>query len=111
MWIKKQQFELDMKQMTGSKLEKRVWQGYILLPCLYNLYTDYIKWNGRLDESQAGIKISRRNINNLRYTNDSILMAEREEQLKSLLMKVKEEREQTDRKQPNSVKQLSFNKK
>ena len=66
--------------------------------------------NARLDESQARIKIARRNVNNLRYT-DTILMAEIEEQLKSLLMSVKEESEKADRKQQNSVKQLSFNKK
>ena len=81
-----------------------------MLPCLFNLYAGYIKWNARLDESQARIKIARRNVNNLRYT-DTILMAEIEEQLKSLLMSVKEESEKADRKQQNSVKQLSFNKK
>ena len=68
-------------------------------------------WNDRLDESQARIKIARRNVNNLRYTDDTILMAEIEEQLKSLLMSVKEESEKADKKQQNSVKQLSFNKK
>ena len=62
-------------------------------PCLLNFYVEYIMWNARLDESQAGIKIARRNINNLRYTHDSILMAESEEERKSLLMKVKEESE------------------
>jgi hypothetical protein len=61
-----------------------------LLPCLFNLYTEYIIRNARLDESQAGIKIARRNINNLRYADDTTLMAESEEELKSLLMKVKE---------------------
>ena len=60
-------------------------------PCLFNLYTEYIIQNARLDEAQAGIKIARRNINNLRYTDDTTLMAEIEEKLKSLLMKVKEE--------------------
>ena len=59
--------------------------------CLFNLYTEYIKQNARLDEAQGGIKIAGRNINNLRYTDDTTLMAEREEELKSLLMKVKEE--------------------
>ena len=82
-----------------------------MLPCLFNLYAGYIKWNARLDESQARIKIARRYVNNLRYTDDTILMAEIEEQLKSLLMSVKEESEKADKKQQNSVKQLSFNKK
>ena len=62
-------------------------------PCLFNLYAEYIVRNTRLDEAQAGIKIARRNINNLRYANDTTLMAESEEELKSLLMKVKKERE------------------
>ena len=72
---------------------KGVCQGCILSPCLFNLYTEYIKRNARLDETQAGIKISGRNINNLRYADDTTLMAESEEELKSLLMKVKEESE------------------
>ena len=62
-------------------------------PCLFNLYADYIRRNAGLDEAHAGIKIARRNINNLRYANDTTLMAESEEELKSLLMKVKEESE------------------
>ena len=62
-------------------------------PCLFNLYEEYLKRNAVLDEAQAGIKIARRNINNLRYAGDTTLMAESEEELKSLLMKVKEERE------------------
>ena len=63
-------------------------------PCLFNFYAEYIMWNGEaLDEAQAGIKIARRNINNLRYADDTTLMAECEEELKSLLMKVKEESE------------------
>ena len=71
-----------------------IWyQGYILLPCLFNLHTEYIKQNAGLDEAQAGIKIAGRNINNLRYADDTTLMAESEEELKSLLMKVKEESE------------------
>ena len=69
---------------------KGVCQGCILSPCLFNLYTEYIKRNARLDETQAGIKTARRNINNLRYADDTTLMAESEEELKSLLMKVKE---------------------
>ena len=66
-------------------------QGCILLPCLFNLYAEYIMRNAGLEEAQAGIKISGRNINNLRYADDTTLMAESEEELKSLLMKVKEE--------------------
>ena len=70
-----------------------VHQGCILSPCLFNLYAEYIMQNARLDEAQAGIKISRRNINNLRYADDTTLIAESEEELKSLLMKVKEDSE------------------
>jgi len=66
-------------------------QGCILSPCLFNLYTEYIMRNAGLGETQAGIKIARRNINNLRYVDDITLMAESEEELKSLLVKVKEE--------------------
>ena len=62
-------------------------------PCLFNLHAEYIIWNAQMDEVQAGIKIAGRNINNLRYADDTILMAESEEELKSLLMKVKEESE------------------
>ena len=65
----------------------------MLSPCLFNLYAEYVKRNARLDEVQAGIKIARRNINNLRYADDTTLMAESKEELKSLLMKVKEESE------------------
>ena len=65
----------------------------MLSPCLFNLYAEYIMRNAELEEAQAGIKITRRNINNLRYSDDTTLMAEREEELKSLLMKVKEESE------------------
>ena len=72
---------------------KGVCQGYILSPCLFNLYAEYIMRNAGLEEAQAGIKIAGRNINNLRYTDDTTLMAESEEELKSLLMKVKEESE------------------
>ena len=79
--------------MDWFKIEKGVRQGCILSHCLFNLYAGYIMWNTRLDESQAGIKISKRYINSLRYTDDTTLMAEREDELKSLLMKVKEESE------------------
>ena len=74
------------------QIGKGVHQGCILSPCLFNLYAEYITWNSRLDEAQAGIKIAGRNINNIRYADDTTLMAESEE-LKSLLMKVKEESE------------------
>ena len=77
-----------------SKIENGVCQGYILSPFLFNLYVEYIMWNARLVETQAGIKIGGRNINNLRYADDTTLKAESEEELKSLLMKVKEESEQ-----------------
>ena len=91
---KKQQLEPDMEQWTGSKLGKKgICQGCILSPCLFNLYAEYIMQNARLEEAQAGIKIAGRNVNNLRYADDTALMAESEEELKSLLMKVKEERE------------------
>ena len=72
---------------------KGVRQGCILSPCLFNFYAEYIMRNAGLDEVQAGIKIARRNINNLRYADNTTLMAESEEELKSLLMKVKEESE------------------
>ena len=65
--------------------------GYILLPCLFNLYAEYIMQNAGLNGAQAGIKITGRNVSNLRYADDTTLMAEREEELKSLLTKVKEE--------------------
>ena len=74
---------------------KGVCQGYILSPC-FNLYAEYIIQNARLDEAQAGIKIAGRNINHLRYADDTTLMAESEEELKSLLMKVKMESEKVD---------------
>ena len=74
------------------QIGKEVCQGYILSPCLFNLYAEYM-WNAGLDEAQAGVKIAGRNINNLRYSDDTTLMVESEEELKSLLMKVKEESE------------------
>ena len=76
-----------------SQIGKRVCYGCILSPCLFNLYAEYIMGNAGLDEAQARIKIARRNINNLRYADDTTLVAETEEELKSLLMKVKEESE------------------
>ena len=75
------------------QIGKGVLQSCILSPCLFNLYAEYIMWNARLDEAKAGLKISRRNINNLRYADDTTLMAESEEELKSFLMKVKVESE------------------
>ena len=74
------------------QIEKGVPQGCILSPCLFNLYSEYIMRNAGLEEAQAEIKIARRNINNLRYADDTTLMAESEEELKSFLMRVKEER-------------------
>ena len=75
------------------QIGKGVRQSCILSPCLFNFYAEYIMWNARLDEAQTGIKITWRNINNLRHADDTTLMAEIEEELKSLLMKVKEESE------------------
>ena len=77
--------------MDWFQIGKGVHQGYILSPCLFNLYADYIMQMAKLDEAQAGIKISGENINNLRYVDDTTLMAENKEELKSLLLKVKEE--------------------
>ena len=88
--VKKQQLELHMEQ-HWFQIGKGVRQGCILSPCLFNFYAEYIMRNAGLDEAQAGIKIAGRNINNLRYTDDTTLMAESEEELKNLLMKVKEE--------------------
>ena len=79
--------------MDFFQIGKGVCQGYILSPCLFNLCAEYIMRNAGLEEAQAGIKIAMRNINNLRYADDTTLMAESEEELKSLLMKVKEESE------------------
>ena len=75
------------------KIGKGVHKGYILSACLFNFYAEYIMWNARLYDSQARIRIARRNINNLRYADDTTLMVESEEELRSLLMKVKEESE------------------
>ena len=77
--------------ISWSALDKNLKAGYILSPCLFNLYAEYIMRNAGLDEVQAGIKIVRRNINNHRYTDDTTLMAGSKEELKSLLVKMKEE--------------------
>ena len=79
--------------MDWFQIGKGICQGCILSPCLFNLCAEYTTWNSVRDEAQAGIKIAGRNINNLRYADDTTLMAESEEELKSLLVKVKEESE------------------
>ena len=81
--------------MDWFKIKKGVQQGCILSPCLFNFYAEYIMQNAGLDESQSGIKIAWRNINNLRFSDDTTLMAGSEEELKSLLRTVKEESEKT----------------
>ena len=90
MQVKKQQLEPDVEQWIGSKLGKECVKA-VLSPRLFNLHAEHIMQNAGLDESQAGIKIARRNINNLRYADVTVLMAESKEELKSLLMKMKEE--------------------
>ena len=92
MQVKKQELEPNMEQQL-FQIGKGVHQGCILSPCLFNLYAEYIMWNAELDETQTGIQIARRYINNLWYADDTTLVTENEEQLKSLLMKVKEESE------------------
>ena len=92
MQVKKKQLELDMAQQDMTQIGKGVYQGCILSPCLFNLYAVYIMRNAGLDEAKAEIKIAGRNINNLRYADDTTLMAESEE-LKGLFLKVKEESE------------------
>ena len=85
MQVRKQQLELDMEQQTDwFQIRKGVRQGCILSPCLFNLYAEYIMRNAGLEEAQAGIEIAGRNINNLRYADDTTLMTESEEELKSL---------------------------
>ena len=82
--VKKQNLEMDMEQYTGSKSWKDyVKEGCILSPCLFNLYAEYIMRNAGLEEAQAGIKIAERNITNLRYVNDTFLMAESEGELRT----------------------------
>ena len=90
MQVKKQELEPDIEQQTGSKVGKKYIKAVYCCPTY--LYAEYIMQNAGLDKAQAGIKIARRNINNLRYTDDTTLMAESKEELKSLLMKVKKER-------------------
>ena len=92
MQVKNQQLEPDMDQQT-YQIGKGVHQGCLLSPCLLNLYVEYIMRNAGLDEAQSGIKIARRNINNLKCADDTTLMVDSKEELKSLLMKVKEESE------------------
>ena len=84
-----QQLELDMEQQTGSKSGKEYIKAVYCHPAYFNLYAEYMMRNAGLDETQAGIKIAGRNTNNLRYADDTTIMAESEEELKSLLMKVK----------------------
>ena len=98
MKVRKQQLELDMEQQTGSKEEKEYVKAVYCHPA-YLTYAEYIMRNTGLEEAQAGIKIAGRNINNLRYADDTTLMAESKEELKSLLMKVKEESEKVGLKQ------------
>ena len=93
MQVKKQHLRTGHGTTEWIQIGKGVHQHCIVSPCLFNFYAEYIMRNTGLDEAQAGIKISRRNINYLRYTYDITLMAESEEELKSLLMKVKEESE------------------
>ena len=94
MQVKKQSLELYMEQSSDSKLGKEYIKGIYCHPdYLFNLDAKYIMWNAGLDEAQAGIKIAGRNINNLRYEDDTTLMAENQEELKSLLVEVKEESE------------------
>ena len=91
MQVRKQQLEPGHGTTDCFQTGKGVRQGCILSLCLFNIYAEYIMKNAGLEEAQAGIKIPGRNINNLRYADDTTLMAESEEELKSLLMKVKEE--------------------
>ena len=92
MQLKKKQLDLDTEQQTGSKSGKEYVKAVYCTPCLFNIYAQYIMQNARLDEAQAGIMISGRNINNLRYADDTTLMVKSKE-LKSLVMKLKEESE------------------
>ena len=93
MKVKKQHVRTGHRTTDWFQIRKGIYQGCILSPCLFNFYEEYIMRNAGLDEAQAGIEIARRNINNLRYADDTTLMAKSEEELKSLLMKVKVESE------------------
>ena len=92
MQVRKQQLELDM-ELDWFQIGKRVRQGCILLPCLFNSYAEYMMQSAGLDEAQAAIKIAGRHTNNLRYADDTTLMTKIEDELKSLLWRVKEESE------------------
>ena len=92
--VKKQQLEPDVEQQTGSKLGKEYVKA-VYCHLAFNLYAEYIMWNARLDESQAGTKIARKNITNFRYADDTTLLVESQEKLKNLLMKVKKKSEKT----------------
>ena len=92
-FMKKATVKIEHGTTDWFQIGKRVRQGCILSPCLFNFYAEYIMRNAGLEEAQAGIKTFGRNINNLRYADDTTLMAESEEELKSLLMKVNEESE------------------
>ena len=99
MWVKKQQLELDIEQLSGSKLGEEYNKAVDQLPCLFNFYAEFIMRNERVDESQARIKTARRNMNNFRYADESTSKAGNEDELKSLLMRVKKESEKVALKQ------------
>ena len=92
MQVKKQHLEWPWDNRLVQNWERSILRLYIV-PCLFDFYVEYIMWNGRLDESQAGIKIAKRNINNLRYADDTTLMAESKKELKNLLIRVKDKSE------------------
>ena len=91
----KKQVRTGHATMNWFQIGKGVHQGCVLSPCLFNVYAEYIMRNARLDEAQAGVKIAGRSVSNLRYADDTTLMAESKEKLKSFLMKLKEESEKT----------------
>ena len=93
MWVKEQRLELDMEQQTGQNWERSMSRLYMLSPCLLNFYAEYIMQNALLDESQAGIKTAGRNVNNFSYVDDTTLIVVSKEELRSLLMRMKEESE------------------
>ena len=102
MQVRKQQFRTGLGTTDWFQIGKGVRQGCILSPWLFNLYAEYIMRNSGLEETQAGIKIAGRNVNNLRYADDTTFMAENKKELKSLLMKVKEESEKVGLKTQHS---------